>query len=229
MRLSPHPLVTGHFISRPNRFIAEMELAGQTVLAHVPNTGRMQELLVPGAPIKMAYNPSPKRKTDYTLLAVSYHGIWVVIHATIANALGYEFYEKLPGVEDLRREVTYGNSRFDLGFKRAGRLGFCEVKSINLVVDQVALFPDAPTVRGTKHLNELIQAAAAGYDAEVLFVVQREDALALMPNVATDPAFAAALMAAADAGVVIRAARCLVGDEEITLDTEIPVSFENCR
>ena len=160
MELSSFPIVEGEFISMPNRFIARVMIdtdsAPREITAHVANTGRMRELLVPGARVQMAFNPSPKRKTDFTLLTVWYKSTWVCIHSTMANALAFEFMEKVPDVCQLKREVTYGKSRFDLAFEREGRPCLYEVKSANLVVGAAAMFPDAPTERGCKHLEELM-------------------------------------------------------------------------
>ncbi len=211
-------------MARPNRFIATVKVGDQEVVtAHVPNTGRMKELLVPGAPVLLAYQPSPKRKTDYTLLLIKYQGVWVGIHSTMANAIGAAYMASLPGVENLRREVSYGNSRFDLAFDYRGVPALYEVKSANLVVNHTAMFPDAPTVRGSKHLKELMKAQEEGYHGGILFVVQRNDAQAFTPNADTDPEFAQNLRRCAKAGLDIRALRCTMEGDEITIENEIPV------
>ena len=154
MELSSFPIVEGEFISRPNRFIARVMIdtdgAPREITAHVANTGRMR--------VQMAFNPSPKRKTDFTLLTVWYKSTWVCIHSTMANALAFEYMEKAPDICQLKREVTYGKSRFDLAFERNGHPCLYEVKSANLVVGAAAMFPDAPTERGCKHLEELMHA-----------------------------------------------------------------------
>ncbi|MEG0376952.1 MAG: DNA/RNA nuclease SfsA, partial [Eubacterium sp.] len=212
------------------RFIARVMIAEggieREIMAHVANTGRMSELLVPGAPVKMAYHKAPHRKTDYTLLTVRFEGSWVCIHSTMANKLAFDYMEKQPGVEALKREVTYGNSRFDLAFEKEGYTCFYEVKSANLVIGGTAMFPDAPTERGRKHLEELMKAYESGHKAGVLFVVQREDAQFFMPNKSTDPLFAALLKQCSDKGIDIRALRCFVDGNTIAIDSEIPVKFE---
>ena len=155
----------------------DTDSAPREITAHVANTGRMRELLVPGAGFKMAFNPSPKRKTDFTLLTVWYekvHGFAYTRPWPTHSPLS--LWQKAPDICQLKREVTYGNSRFDLAFERNGHPCLYEVKSANLVVGAAAMFPDAPTERGCKHLEELMHAHTEGYEAGVLFVVQREDA-----------------------------------------------------
>ena len=230
LALSPSPIVIGTFIERPNRFIAHVVLEnGEKTIAHVPNTGRLRELLVAGVPIKMAYNPSPTRKTDYTLLAVLYDGVWVCIHSVFANAIAAEYVGGLPGVDALKREVTYGNSRFDLGFNYYGQPALFEVKSANLVKDGIAMFPDAPTTRGSKHLCELMAAKKEGFYTGVLFVVQRGDAKFFTPNIETDSTFAQHLARCWDAGIDIRALSCHIDGDTLLIDTEIPVCLGGRR
>lgn len=225
MKLSTSPLVEGQFVKRPNRFIGEVMIAGQMTKVHIPNTGRMAELLVPGASVKLSYCPNPGRKTDYTLMMVHYHDVWVVIHSTIANALVLEYYQSIAGISELKREVTFDKSRFDLSYRRDSQLFFCEIKSVNLVVKGTALFPDAPTERGKKHLRELMKAKRQGYGAETFFVVQRSDAFQFSANAATDPEFAETLAEARGAGVIVRAFKCVIGDDDMHIDHELPVCF----
>lgn len=229
MELSKFPVIEGKFISRPNRFIAQVMVeengAEREIKAHVANTGRMRELLTPGARVRMAFNPSPNRKTDFTLLTVWYQTTWVCIHSTMANALACEYMKGEPDVTNLRREVTYGKSRFDLAFNHKEKACLYEVKSANLVVGSTAMFPDAPTERGCKHLKELLQAQQEGYEAGVLFVVQREDAEFFTPNTSTDPLFSELLKKCYEKGVTIRALRCAVRENNIKIETEIPVRF----
>jgi sugar fermentation stimulation protein A len=228
LRLSEQPLTDASLIKRRNRFVAEVRLAdGRETIAHVPNTGRMGELMVPGAALRLSFNPAPNRKTDYTLLAVSYRDHWVCIDATMANRLAYEYFAARPEVKDLRREVTRGDSRFDLAGRFNGRPGAVEVKSVNLVVKRggrdCACFPDAPTARGRKHLRGLIDGVRAGYADGLCFVVQREDAVCVVPNGATDPAFAALLQEGISAGLRVTALRCRVTPDDIAITGELPV------
>lgn len=226
MLLSEDPIVEGFFLKRPNRFIAHILCMDKTeVIAHVPNTGRMGELLIPGVRVKMAWHPSEKRKTDYTLLAVLYRDTWVCVYAAMANAIAAEYMAGQPDISDLKREVAYGNSRFDLGFIRCGVPALAEVKSVNLVIDGKAMFPDAPTSRGSKHLIELMKARREGYEAGVLFVVMRSDADDMMPNRETDPVFAAHLAQCQAQGVWVKAIRCRIEENEIRIDRPIPVDL----
>lgn len=221
-------MVDASLIKRRNRFVAEVRLAdGSETIAHVPNTGRMGELMLPGAALRLNFNPASNRKTDYTLLAVSYQDRWVCIDATMANRLAYEYFVSLPEINDLRREVTRGDSRFDLAGTFDGRPGAIEVKSVNLVVKcggrACACFPDAPTARGRKHLRSLIDGVRAGYADGLCFVVQREDAACVIPNEATDPEFAALLREGISAGLRVTALRCQVTRDEISITGELPV------
>lgn len=221
-------MVDASLIKRRNRFVAEVRLEdGSETIAHVPNTGRMGELMVPGAALRLSYNPAPTRKTDYTLLTVSYQDHWVCIDATMANRLAYEYFASRPEVKDLQREVTRGDSRFDLAGCFNEQPGAIEVKSVNLVIERggraCACFPDAPTARGRKHLQGLIDGVRAGYADGLCFVVQREDAVCVIPNEATDPAFAALLREGISAGLCVTALRCQVTPDDIAITGKLPV------
>ena len=225
MKLSEHPVVKGCFLLRENRFIARVRLEnGEEERVHVPNTGRMKELLTPEAAVLLSYDPAPHRKTAYTLIAAEYQGIWVSVHAVKANALAAEWLAVQPGISDVKREVTYGSSRFDLGCRKDGKQAYFEVKSVNLVVDGAARFPDAPTTRGVKHLKELQKAQSEGFSAGIIFVIQRQDAAFFEPNRATDPAFSDQLKICADQGMEIRALRCVLTENSISIEKEIPIS-----
>lgn len=224
MLLSKDPIVIGRFIERPNRFIAWVELEDKSsVKVHVPNTGRMQELLISGAIVKCAFQPSARRKTAYTLLAVRYHETWVCIYAAMANDLAESYMRMLPEVSALKREVTWGNSRFDLGCKIHGEPALYEVKSVNLVIDRFAMFPDAPTVRGSKHLKELMIAQEKGFRTGVLFVIMRADADFFVPHIERDPVFAKNLFCCIERKMTVKALKCAISEEEIQIDTTIPV------
>lgn len=224
MRLSENPIVDGVFCERPNRFIARVILAnGQEVLAHVPNTGRMRELLTAGADVRLSYHPEAKRKTAYTLLSVNYQGVWVCVYAAMANQIAASYLALKPEVTDLKREVTFEHSRFDLGFTMNGCPALYEVKSANLVINRTARFPDAPTDRGSRHLLELMSAQRQGYHTGVLFIVMREDADFFAPYSERDPKFAECLANCREKGVLIRALGCSVSKTEIRIDREIPV------
>lgn len=225
MKISEHPIVKGCFLLRENRFIALVRLEdGTTERVHVPNTGRMKELLVPEAAVLLSYDPAPHRKTAYTLEAVNYHHFWVSVHAVQANALAAEWIGRQPDVTDVKREVSYGSSRFDLGVIKNGQQAYFEVKSVNLVVNGTALFPDAPTTRGVKHLKELIKARDEGFSTGIIFVVMREDAVNFMPNHRTDPEFSKQLEICKAQNIEMHALRCRVTENSIHFEEEIPIS-----
>ena len=226
----PQPQQRGRFIRRLNRFAVEVELDKGAVQAHLPNSGRMTELLVPGYPVVLVECPSPNRKTAFDMLLVQYQGHWVSVDSRLPSALAYKALEQgaLPawaGYTQVRREAVYGDSRIDLALRNGDRRALIETKSVNLVENGVALFPDAPTTRGQRHLRTLMQAQREGIAAGVLFVIQREDARSFHPHDAADPEFGHWLREAAQAGVLVEAYRCLVTPEAMTLDSAIPVEL----
>ncbi len=214
-------LISGTLLRRPNRFLAEVRVDGRDALAHVPNSGRMTELMVHGAEVLL--RPAPKdtgRKTAYDLLLVRYAGRWVGVDARMPPSLVVDAWQAglLPsfaGYDRVRREVRFGESRLDLLFEGATPTPplYVEAKSVNLVEDGTGLFPDAPTERGARHLRELATAVAQGFRGAVAFVVQRDDVQRVMPYVEADPAFAEALRAAVDAGVEAYAIACSVSPD----------------
>ena len=187
----------GVFVDRPNRFIAHAELDGQRVVCHVKNTGRCRELLTPGAVIYLQESGNPNRKTRYDLIAVEKGGLLINMDAQAPNQVFREWAEGggfLPGVSLLRPETTWGNSRFDFYWELStGRRGFVEVKGVTLEENGYARFPDAPTERGVKHLEELIACRAEGYETAVCFVLQMSGMREFAPNDDTHPAFGAGL------------------------------------
>ena len=192
-------IVSGVFRSRPNRFIAHIELDGREHVCHVKNTGRCRELLPAGAQVWCARSDNPARKTQYDLITVQKGDRLINMDSQAPNYAAKEWLERggLGQIEHLRPESRHGNSRFDFSFTKDGRECFLEVKGVTLENDGVCAFPDAPTTRGAKHLQELTELALQGYGAYVLFVIQMTDVKYLHPNDATDPAFAQALQ---DAG-----------------------------
>ena len=218
-----HP---GVFQARPNRFIAMVELDGETRRCHVPNTGRLRELLLPGAVVWCQFHPEPGRKTAWTLLAVEHRGTVVNIDSQIPNRLAAEFVRSgglglMP--DRVQPERTFGDSRLDLYYEAGPVRGFAEVKGVTLNEDGTARFPDAPTERGVKHLHSLVRAVEAGYRAAALFVIQRSDVTRFEPNQARDPAFARALREAAAQGVEVRALICTVTPGALEITGEVPV------
>ena len=215
--MTPVPLVDARFRSRPNRFVVRATLDdGTGVEAHLADPGRLRDLLLPGAALRLLpLPPAASRRLRYRVALVRTDGepaIWVSLETTRANALAEGLLERgrLRGIgrpHRLRREVRHGSSRFDFRVEHAdGKLVWIEVKSVTWVEHGTARFPDAPTARGRRHLLELQQLTHAGARAMVLFVVQRPDAQRLRPCARIDPGFAAALRSARQAGVMLRAA-----------------------
>ena len=214
------------FRERPNRFVARVETEhGEELLCHVKNTGRCRELLVPGARVILTPGDRPGRRTAWDLVAVWKGERLINMDAQAPNLAAREALEAglLGAVEDLHAEQRHGDSRFDFAFRRAGQPCFLEVKGVTLEENGVARFPDAPTLRGARHLRELADWASAGNGAYVLLVIQMEGVDHFTPNDTTDPAFGAALRAAAAAGVHILAWDCRVTEDSMSLRAPVPI------
>lgn len=214
------------FLARPNRFIAHVELEGERVVAHVKNTGRCRELLVPGATVYLQKADNPARKTPYDLVMVEKGKLLINMDSSAPNKLFQEWAESgafVPGLTLLRPETTFGASRFDFYWEAGERKGFVEVKGCTLENEGRARFPDAPTERGVKHLEELVKAKEAGYEAVVCFVLQMAPMKNFSPNDDTHPAFGGALRRAKAAGVEVLAMECLVAPSEVTIWRPVPV------
>ena len=228
------PLVEARFASRPNRFLVRARVTGGAdVEAHLADPGRLKELLVPGRRMGLRpETPSPKRRTHWTAVLVeSPDGEeWVSLDTTVPNrlvraALAERALSELRPWELVGREVPFGKSRLDFLLQDpGGRRMYVEAKSVTLVRDDVALFPDAVTARGTRHLEELVRARQEGHEAAVLFVLQRRDAHRIVAARAIDPDFADALARAAGEGVHVLGRRCSVGWEGIRLGGRVPVA-----
>lgn len=218
-------MVAGHFLARPNRFIAYVDIDGRQETCHVKNTGRCRELLPVGAEVWCQVAEDPKRKTKFDLITVKKGNRLINMDSQAPNAAAKEWLLSggLGPVEDLRPETVHGDSRFDFSFVKDGRRCFLEVKGVTLEQDGVCAFPDAPTERGAKHLRGLTQAARDGYGAYVLFVIQMSDVKYIHPNDGTDPNFGAALREAAAAGVQVLAVDCRVGVDTMTIGGAVPV------
>lgn len=216
----------GVFLSRPNRFIAQVLVGGKEETVHVMNTGRMKELLLPGAKVYLCRSKNPERKTKFDLIGVeSDHGI-VNIDSIAPNKVAAEYIPKLfPGCTLIRPETVFGNSRFDFYIETPEEKIFLEVKGVTLKCETQARFPDAPTERGEKHLRELIRAKEEGFRAGVLFVIAMKGCRSFAPNENTDPKFAKALYDAKNAGVEVFAADCLVTADNIAADSAISLDF----
>lgn len=205
------------FIDRPNRFIARVWLDGRTESVHVKNTGRCRELLVPGAEVWLTEPGTPGRKTRYDLIAVRKgNGVLFNIDSQAPNRAAAEW-QASRGYDRIIPEYRRGDSRIDLCLERGGERTLMEVKGCTLEADGVGLFPDTPTVRGAKHIRELIRAVDEGFRAVLAFVIQMDGVTAVRANAETDPGFAAALEEAVRAGVEIAYMPCHVEPDSLTV------------
>lgn len=225
-------IVRGEFISRPNRFIAKIKIDGKEHTVHVKNTGRCKEILIPGASVYLEKSANPLRKTGYDLVAAekkTKNGtILINIDSQIPNLCAAEFLPLsglFPKDTVIRREVTYGNSRFDIMAESPSGKAFIEVKGVTLEKDGIALFPDAPTERGVKHIKELIRASSEGIDTYIMFIIQMENIKSFSPNEETHPEFAAALREADRAGVKILAYSCFVTENDISVRKPVKIKL----
>ena len=223
LRMRYGKIVSGRFLRRPNRFIAQVEVDGREETVHVKNTGRCRELLVPGGLVYLAVADNPARRTRYDLVTVEKQRpgqppLLVNMDSQAANDIAAEWLPHSGWFSPdavIRREVRYGNSRFDFCVTEGDRTTYLEVKGVTLEQDGVAMFPDAPTERGVKHLRELIQCRGEGCGAAVLFVVQMPGMTCLRPHDWTDPEFGRMLRRAAAQGVDVRAVGCRVTPHEV--------------
>lgn len=216
----------GIFLARPNRFIAHVEVDGTVEVVHVKNTGRCRELLVPGVTVWLEESGNPARKTRYDLIAVEKGALLVNMDAQAPNKVFGEWAEAggfLPGLTLLRPETAWGSSRFDFYWEAGARRGFVEVKGVTLEEDGHSRFPDAPTERGVKHLEELIRCQGAGYEAAVCFVIQMAGMKDFAPNDVTHPAFGEALRRAARSGVKVLAMECDVTPRSLTIARPVQI------
>ena len=221
----------GIFRSRPNRFIAEVEIDDRLERCHVKNTGRCKELLLPGTVVYLNQTDNSNRTTKYDLVAVYKDDNLVNIDSQAPNRAFREHLQAgryIDGITVIKPEAKYGSSRFDFYVEAGHRKIFIEVKGVTLEQDGVALFPDAPTERGIKHLNELAQSIQDGYEAHVVFIIQMKGALKhFTPNYETHPEFGDALVKAQSAGVKISALDCIVTPNSLTIDCPVPIRLEN--
>lgn len=231
------PVIWGTFVRRLNRFVAEVYIEANVERVHVPSSGRMRELLIPGAKIALLPSSKAGRKTKHSVVFVETDIGLVSIDSHLPNRLVGEWLEKgrlkeFPEVAKVTPEVKFGTSRFDFYVTTpCGQGCLIEVKSVTLVQNGVGLFPDAPTLRGARHMRELAAARGKGISGCVIFVVQREDAVLFRPNDGQDPEFGDALREAKAAGVGVFAYRCRVwqtsaNEIAMALDGEIPVALE---
>ena len=220
-------MVEGVFLSRPNRFIAHIEIDGKVEICHVKNTGRCRELLPAGAKVWCLDALSPNRKTRYDLITVQKGERLINMDSQAPNAAAKEWLLAggLGQIENLKAESKCGDSRFDFSFTKDGRECFLEVKGVTLENDGVCAFPDAPTQRGAKHLRELTELAQNGYGAYLLFVIQMEGVKYLHPNDLTDKPFGDALREAKNAGVEILAYDCKITENTMEINEIVEVKL----
>ncbi len=217
-------ITEGIFIDRPNRFIANVEINGKKTVCHVKNTGRCKELLISGTKVYLQHSDNPSRKTEFDLIAVEKGNILINIDSAAPNKAAAEYIRKIFGENAvIKQEVKYGTSRIDFFIESNGEKWFIEVKGVTLEQNGRAYFPDAPTLRGVKHLNELCAAVKEGYRACALFIIQMKGVSAFSPNNVTHPEFGKALKRAAESGVIIKAVDCLVTKNGMNADKEVEV------
>ena len=218
-------VVEGIFLSRPNRFVAEVDIEGKVHTVHVKNTGRCKELLIKGRKCYLSKSNNPNRKTHYDLISVVKKDalknrkteLLVNLDSQGPNQVFYDYAKEgyfLKDIIEIKREFTYENSRFDCYIKTKDKEHLIEIKGVTLEEDGIAKFPDAPTERGVKHINELIKANALGYESHIVFIIQMKGTYGFMPNEKTHPEFKKVLEEGRSKGVKIH---CLEAD--ITPDT----------
>ena len=216
------------FLERPNRFIAHILVDGKQHLCHVKNTGRCKELLIPNATIYVQYHDNTNRKTKYSLIAVQKRELLINMDSQVPNQIVAEWLKigKLfPDLKLLKPETVFGSSRFDFYLETSQKKIFMEVKGCTLEQNGVVMFPDAPTQRGVKHIQELILAKQQGYDAYLIFVIQMKGTRYFTPNRLTHPEFADVLLQAEKAGVNILAVDCVVAPDYIEIDQQVPIQL----
>lgn len=216
---------SGYFLSRPNRFIAWVEIDGRKEKCHVKNTGRCKELLTDRALVYIQESDNPARKTKYDVIAVQKGELLINMDAQAPNRAAEEWLKRgglLPHPTQVKAEAKFGQSRLDFYLENAQRRMFVEVKGVTLEEHGVAKFPDAPTQRGIKHIQELCRCVEDGYEATLLFVVQMKGMYCVTPNWDTHPEFGQALQEAQRKGVQILAMDCTVTPDSITISREVP-------
>ena len=219
-------IMAGKFLARPNRFIAHVEIAGREEIVHVKNTGRCKELLLPGATVYVQHFPEGKRKTKYDLIAVEKQNRLINMDSQAPNKVVQEWLmeqEPFGKITYLKPECKHGDSRFDFYLETEAKKMFIEVKGVTLEEKGVVMFPDAPTERGVKHVQELCHCLEQGYEAAIVFVVQMSGMRYFTPNRRTHAAFAEALERAEACGVRMLALSCEVTPESLAINGEIPI------
>lgn len=214
--------VNGTFLERPNRFIAKVMIDGKEETVHVKNTGRCKELLIKNAEVVLSESDNKNRKTKFDLIAVKKKNLgWVNIDSQAPNIVVYEWLKKRPelfkNITFIKPEYKFGNSRVDFYLEGADRRVLLEVKGCTLEIDGKGYFPDAPTKRGTKHLNELANAVKSGYECYIAFVIAMPEVTEVFANTVTDKEFAEALQNAEKAGVKVLNLPCVVEKDSLSI------------
>lgn len=219
-------IIKAKFISRPNRFIAHVEIDGKTEIAHVKNTGRCKELLKEGATVYVQKSDNPLRKTKYDLITVEKNKMLINMDSQAPNKVFGEWVKQgnfTSNISLIKPECKYGNSRFDFYIETDERKIFAEIKGVTLEENGVVMFPDAPTERGVKHIRELCECVNNGYEGYIFFIIQMEKCNYFTPNKVTHPEFAEALKFASKCGVNIKALNCRVASDELKILNEVEV------
>lgn len=221
-------IIKARFISRPNRFIAEVEIDGNIEIAHVKNTGRCKELLTEGTTVYVQKSDNPARKTKYDLITVVKNGMLINMDSQAPNKVFGEWVSQgnfAADVDLIKPECKYGNSRFDFYIEAGGRKIFAEIKGVTLEEEGIVMFPDAPTERGVKHIKELCECVKNGYEGYIFFIIQMEQCKYFTPNKATHIEFAEALKKASECGVNIKAMNCNVTKDELIILKEVEIKL----
>lgn len=219
---------TGIFKSRPNRFIAYVMMDGVTETCHVKNTGRCKELLIPGVRVYLEEHNNPKRKTKFSVIGVQKGSRMINMDSQAPNKVVYEWIQSgglYSDIKLIKPEKTYGNSRFDFYVETTNKQIYIEVKGVTLEEDGIVRFPDAPTERGVKHINELISCVKEGYEAYIIFVIQMKDVKYFEPNDITHPEFGKALREAEKKGVHIIAMDCDVKKNQLNIRHNVKIKL----
>src|SRR5699024_8919027 len=223
-------VMVGKFFKRVNRFIAEVYIHGVKERVHIKNTGRLEQLLKCGVEVILEKSNQINRKTKYSIIAVKKNGQYINIDSQAPNKVVYEALEAnrclgFGKVKSFKTEVTYGRSRFDFYFETAESKGFIEVKGVTFEKDGVAMFPDAPTSRGTKHILDLIDASRLVYSPVILFVIKKKRCNKYTPDLIIDHMFSMSLNQAFKSGVRMFAFNTIVKKNSLVLYTKVPIKL----
>ena len=222
-------IIEGIFINRPNRFIANIEIKGKAEVCHVKNTGRCREILKSGARVFVSESDNPERKTKFDLVAAYKDGILFNIDSQAPNKVFGEWLKTsgyFKNITKIKPECFYKKSRFDFYFEYDGKKAYAEVKGVTLEREGVYLFPDAPTERGVRHLEELCEARGEGFETYAVFILQAQNAKIFIPNTETHKEFAEALKKAEKLGVKILCLDCNVTPDSLEIRKFVPYSLE---